>query len=58
MKRGDTHSGKLRADTFQMDMLEGPIFKTLVLFALPLLLSNIFQQLYNTVDTMIVGNHL
>ena len=34
MKRGDTHSGKLRADTFQMDMLEGPIFKTLVLFAL------------------------
>lgn len=41
-----------------VDMIQGPIFKSLVLFALPLLGSNIFQQLYNTVDTMIVGNYL
>lgn len=41
-----------------IDMIQGPIFQSLVLFALPLLGSNIFQQLYNTVDTMIVGNYL
>ncbi|MCI9148524.1 MAG: MATE family efflux transporter [Hungatella sp.] len=44
--------------TKNVDMIQGPIFKSLVLFALPLLGSNIFQQLYNTVDTMIVGNYL
>ena len=41
-----------------VDLLNGPIFKALVIFAIPLLISNIFQQLYNTVDTMIVGNFL
>lgn len=41
-----------------IDLLHGPIFKSLVLFALPLLVSNVFQQLYNTADTMIVGHYL
>lgn len=39
-------------------LLEGPVLKSLLIFALPLLVSNIFQQLYNTVDTIIIGNHL
>ena len=45
---------------FQMnvDLMHGPIFTSLVLFMLPILISNLFQQLYNTVDTMIVGNVL
>ncbi len=43
---------------FEVNFLEGPIFRALVLFAIPLFISNIFQQLYNTVDTMIVGNYL
>ena len=43
---------------FEVNFLEGPIFRALVLFAIPLFVSNIFQQLYNTVDTMIVGNCL
>ena len=45
---------------FQMnvDLMHGPIFTSLVLFMLPILVSNLFQQLYNTVDTMIVGNVL
>ncbi len=38
------------------DMTEGPIAKHLVLFALPLLGGYIFQQLYNTVDSIVVGN--
>lgn len=39
-------------------MTSGPIMKQLVLFALPLMLGNIFQMLYNTVDSVIVGNYV
>ena len=41
-----------------VDLMHGPIFKSLVVFMLPIFVSNLFQQLYNTVDTMIVGNVL
>ncbi len=37
-------------------MTEGNIWKHLIMFAIPLLIGNIFQQLYNTVDSIIVGN--
>ena len=37
-------------------MTSGPILRHLVLFALPLMLGNVFQMLYNTVDSIIVGN--
>ena len=37
-------------------MTSGPILRQLVLFALPLMFGNIFQMLYNTVDSIIVGN--
>ena len=40
------------------DLLKGSILKSLLIFAIPILISNIFQQLYNTMDTMIVGNYL
>ena len=39
-------------------MLEGSIWKGLIFFALPILLGNLFQQLYNTADTLIVGNFI
>ena len=42
----------------QVNMTKDPIVKSLVIFALPILFSNIFQQLYNTIDIMIVGNFL
>ena len=42
----------------QPSMLEGPIWKGLISFALPILLGNLFQNLYNTVDTLIVGNFI
>ena len=38
------------------NLLEGPIWKGILLFAMPLLLGQIFQQLYNTADALIVGN--
>lgn len=42
----------------KVDMIKGNILKSLILFALPLFISSIFQQLYNASDTMIVGNIL
>lgn len=39
-------------------LTEGPIWKRLVAFAIPLFLGNLFQQLYNTADSLIVGNFL
>lgn len=38
------------------DMTSGSIVKQIVLFSLPLMLGNVFQMLYNTVDSVIVGN--
>ena len=49
---------KRKSFNTNVDLIHGPIFKSLIIFALPLFISNIFQQLYNTVDTMIVGNFL
>lgn len=39
-------------------MTEGSIQKKLIAFAIPLFLGNLFQQLYNTADSLIVGNFL
>lgn len=41
-----------------VDMTQGNIIKHIVQFALPLLAGNLFQQLYNTVDTWVVGNYV
>lgn len=38
------------------DMTEGPIARQLVSFAAPMLIGLVFQQMYNTVDTIVVGN--
>lgn len=39
-----------------MLMTEGCVWKILVRFAFPLFLGNLFQQLYNAVDSLVVGN--
>lgn len=39
-------------------MTEGVIWKELLLFSIPLLLGNLFQQLYNAVDSVVVGNYI
>ena len=36
-------------------MTSGPIARQIILFSLPLMLGNIFQMLYNTVDAIVVG---
>lgn len=39
-------------------MTEGNIWKLLIVFALPLILGNLLQQMYNTADSIIVGNYI
>ncbi len=46
----------LHFDTAARDMTKGSITGQLILFALPLMVGNIFQMLYNTVDVIVVGN--
>ena len=41
-----------------VDMTQGNIGKLLLQFSLPLLAGNLFQQLYNMVDTWVVGNYV
>ena len=47
---------KLHTHSTARDMTEGSILRQMILFALPLMLGNVFQMLYNTVDSVIVGN--
>lgn len=44
--------------TGQRSMLEGSIWKGIASFAVPIFFGNLFQQLYNTADTLIVGNFI
>ena len=39
-------------------MTQGSIWKHIILFSIPLLIGNIFQQFYNTVDSIVVGNYV
>ncbi len=40
------------------DLTKGKEYKLILMFALPMLLGNVFQQLYNIIDSVIVGNYL
>lgn len=40
------------------DLTHGPVTKTMLAFALPMILGNLLQQLYNIADTLIVGQFL
>ncbi len=48
----DISSGKIQ------NMTQGRPLRIITLFALPMILSNLFQQLYNIIDSLIVGNYL
>ena len=49
---------KLKQKSGTTDMTVGVEWKQILLFAVPVLFGNIFQQLYNTADSLIVGNLL
>ena len=40
------------------DLTEGPIFGKLIGFAIPVILGNLCFQLYNVVDSIVVGNYV
>lgn len=42
--------------TTSRDLTKGNIAVQVLLFSLPLMLGNVFQMLYNTVDSIVVGN--
>lgn len=42
----------------RLTLTQGSVAKAMLLFALPIFCSNLFQQLYNAVDSLIVGNFL
>ena len=49
---------RLLMKSSSINMTEGDILKNLIYFAVPVLIGNIFQQLYNVADTAIIGNIL
>lgn len=49
-KRGST--------AYVRDMTSGSPLRLILLFAIPLFIGNVFQQIYSLVDTMVVGYHL
>lgn len=50
--------GSLLRPKQDVDMSEGSIVRHLISFSLPLMLGNIFQIFYNTVDTWVLGNYV
>ena len=46
---------KAKGRTTDVDMTEGGIVRHLITFAIPLLIGNLFQMMYNMVDTWVVG---
>jgi len=46
----------LQSNSAVRNMTVGPIPKQILLFSLPLMLGNVFQMLYNTVDSIVVGH--
>ena len=55
MQRNSIHAPRRGKD---VDMTQGNITRHLITFALPLLAGNIFQQMYNMVDTWVVGRYV
>lgn len=49
---------RLTRKNASVDLLHGPILKSMLMFMIPLFFSSVFQQLYNTMDTVIIGHTL
>lgn len=46
----------MKPQSKKIDMTTGPIMRNVFLFAIPIVIGNILQQLYTTVDTLVIGN--
>ena len=52
---GSGSAARVGEDNRKNDLLNGPLFKKIILFALPLALSSILQQCFNAADTAVIG---
>lgn len=50
--------GKIKSMFSAQDMTVGSPMKSLLLFSIPMLIGNLAQQLYNTVDSIVVGEYI
>ena len=48
----------MSSTTSTLDFTQGSLGKNIIKFSVPLFLGNLFQQLYNAADSLIVGNTL
>ena len=51
-----TQTDRLQRAAERRDLTQGPITKKIILFSIPIIFGNLFQQLYNVVDSVVVGN--
>lgn len=47
----------MAAQSKKIDMTKGSMMRNVFLFAIPIVIGNILQQLYTTVDTLVIGNY-
>ncbi len=40
---------------YQIDMCHGPLFSKVLLFSIPLMISNVMQVLFNAIDLAVIG---
>lgn len=48
-------AGTMTKERVGTNLTEGPVMRTLLLFAIPIILTNLIQQLYSMVDLMVIG---
>ena len=48
----------VRKDRVGTNLTEGPIMSSLLLFAIPIVLTNLVQQLYSMVDLIVIGQYV
>lgn len=56
--RGNGHSCLECEGKMNKDLTKGPVMRSMLLFAVPMILGNLLQQCYNVADTLIVGQFL
>lgn len=54
----DSNSQAMSQKSLKNNLTEGAIWKRILFFAMPIFLGQVFQQLYNTFDSLIVGKYL
>ena len=48
----------MTGETRVTDMTNGSVYRHILTFMLPLMIGNLFQQFYNLVDSVVVGNYM